>query len=107
MEIKLSKKYKSHASSLKVKVALEAIGNEKTISQIISEYQLSSSQLTEWKNQLIEESEKFFLSKKLKKTVEAHEDVEYLEQQIGKLTTQIEWLKKKTPNGILKSVKNG
>ena len=43
----MSKKYKSHSPSVKVKVALEAIGNEKTISQIISEYQVSSSQVTE------------------------------------------------------------
>jgi transposase-like protein len=91
----MARKYKSHAASLKVKVALEAIGNEKTTSQIISEYQVSSSQVTEWKGQLLEEAEKFFQGKSRRKSVEAHEDVEYLQQQIGKLTTQIEWLKKK------------
>ena len=104
----MTRKYKSHTSSVKVKVALEAAGNQKTINQIASEYEVSPSQVTEWKNQLLDEAEVFFQHKKRKKTeVEAHEDVEYLQQQIGKLTTQIEWLKKKQQIGPLRKEKSG
>jgi len=95
----MARKYKSHTPSVKVKVALEAAGNQKTINQIASEYEVSPSQVTEWKIQLFEEAESFFQSKKRRKVLEAHEDVEYLQQQIGKLTTQIEWLKKKQHMG--------
>ena len=91
----MARKYKSHTPSIKVKVALEAAGNQKTANQIASEYEVSPSQVTEWKIQLLEEAETFFQGKRRRKVVEAHEDVEYLQQQIGKLTTQIEWLKKK------------
>ena len=56
----MARKYKSHTSSVKVKVALEAIRNQKTITQIASEYEVSSSQVTEWKTQLLDEAEDFF-----------------------------------------------
>lgn len=104
----MAKKYKSHTPSIKIKVALEAAGNQKTVNQIASEYEVSPSQVTEWKHQLLDGAEEFFQHKRRKKPpVEAHEDVEYLQQQIGKLTTQIEWLKKKQLIGPLKKEKNG
>ena len=43
----MARKYKSHTPSVKVKVALEAAGNQKTINQIASEYEVSPSQVTE------------------------------------------------------------
>lgn len=89
------RKYKCHTPSIKVKVALEATGNQKTTAQIASENLVSPSQVTEWKNQLLDEAENFFQGKKRRKAIEPHEDIAYLQQQIGKLTTQIEWLKKK------------
>ena len=89
----MARKYKSHKPSVKVKVALEAAGNQKTINQIASEYEVSPSQVTEWKKQLLDEAEGIFQHKRQRKPeVEAHEDVEYLQQQVGKLTAQIEWL---------------
>ncbi len=104
----MARNYKSHSASVKVKVALEAAGNQKTVNQIASEYEVSPSQVTEWKKQLLDEAESLFQHKKRRKSeVEAYEDVEYLQQQIGKLTTQIEWLKKKQQSGPLKKEKNG
>ena len=91
-------KYKRHSAALKAKVALAAAQNQKTIAQIASEFEVSPSQVTEWKNQLLTEAENFFQKKKPIKNVEPHEDVEHLQQQVGKLTTQIDWLKKKLSN---------
>ncbi|MES2199570.1 MAG: hypothetical protein V4489_05340 [Chlamydiota bacterium] len=103
----MAKKYKTHTSSLKAKVALEAVGNQKTTNQIASGFTVSPSQVSEWKQQLLDEIENFFQTKRRRKAIEPHEDVEYLQQQIGKLTTQVEWLKKKQMNGPLRNEKNG
>ena len=100
-------KYKCHAASVKAKVALEAVNNQKTVSQIASEFEVAPSQVTEWKIQLLNELENFFQRKKRRKVVEPHEDVEHLQQQIGKLTTQIDWLKKKLSSVALAKEKNG
>jgi putative transposase len=91
----MARKYKNHSSELKLKVALEAANNQKTINQIASDHGVAPVQVTEWKKQLLEEGPQLFQSKRKVKTPEAHEDVSYLQQQIGKLTTQIEWFKKK------------
>lgn len=91
----MSRKYRSHAPDFKLKVALEAAKNEKTINQIASEYTVSPAQAIEWKKHLLAEGSTLFQNKRTVKSTEAHEDVAYLQQQIGKLSVQIEWLKKK------------
>ena len=89
------RKYRNHSPALKLKVAIEAAQNQKTVNQIASEHGVAPVQVTEWKKQLLEEGGQVFQNRRKAKTPEAHEDVNYLQQQIGKLTAQIEWLKKK------------
>jgi len=90
----MTRKYKHHSSELKLKAALEAANNQKTVNQIASNHGVAPVQVTQWKKHLLEEGAQLFQSKKKVKLRQAHEDVGYLQQQIGKLTTQIEWLKK-------------
>ncbi len=92
---KMMSKYKSHAAELKFKVALEAAKNEKTVNQIASEYSVAPSCVTDWKKQLLSEGREVFCHNKRVKPKEPCETVEHLQQIIGKLTTQLEWLKKK------------
>ena len=91
----MTKKYRNHEPILKLKVALEASTNQKTVNQIASENKVCPAQVTEWKKQLLEQGAQLFQNKRRAKAPEAYEDVAYLQQQIGKLTTQIDWLKKK------------
>jgi transposase len=94
-EVKMTRKYKNHSAEFKLKVAIEASKNEKTINQIASEYEVSPSQVIEWKKMLLENGSNLFQNKRAKKPAEAHENIDLLQQQIGKLTVQIDWLKKK------------
>lgn len=91
----MSRKYRNHAPDFKLKVALEAAKNERTINQIASDYGVAPAQVIEWKKHLLSEGACVFQNKRLTKSTEVHEDVSHLQQQIGKLTVQIEWLKKK------------
>lgn len=95
----MARKYKSHSPGLKLKIALEATKNEKTVNQIASEYAVHPAQVSEWKKMLLERADIVFQGRKTAaKMLEAHEDVELLQQQVGKLTVQIDWLKKKLGN---------
>lgn len=87
--------YKSHAAELKFKVALEGAKNEKTVNQIASEYSVAPSCVADWKKQLLLEGIDIFRSKRASKPKQIHEDAEQLQKIVGKLTIQIEWLKKK------------
>lgn len=94
----MARKYTTHSAAFKMKVALEAAKNDKPVNQIASEQGVHPAQVSDWKKQLLEGAPLIFTGKQTKKACEAHEDVSYLQQQVGKLTTQLDWLKKKLEN---------
>jgi transposase-like protein len=50
----MNKKRKPRSSKFKARVALEAIKGEKTAAELISEYAVTSGQISTWKKQLLE-----------------------------------------------------
>jgi putative transposase len=89
--------YKKHNSKQKAKIALEALKETKTLSELSSEYGVASSQISTWKQQLQQGAEELFThtSRHLQQ-VQAQQDKEaLLYQQIGQLQMEVEWLKKK------------
>lgn len=86
---------RTHSPEFKTKVALEALKERKTISEIASEYQVHSNQVTAWKAQLLENMSSVFADgRKNKNEDEALEARLY--QQIGQLQVELDWLKKKS-----------
>lgn len=89
------KKFKKRDASLKIKVAIEAVKGELSISQIASKYDIHPKQVTDWRDQLLSEGELIFTPKtSLRRTKTDHEK-EDLIQKIGQLTLEIDYLKKK------------
>lgn len=82
--------------SFKAKVALEALQEKKTISQLADEYELHANQISAWKKELLANSSKVFDPSATVK--DEKEDVlkEELFKQIGQLRVENEWLKKKS-----------
>ena len=56
----MSKKVRHHPAQFKFRVALEAIGELKTTSQIASEYEIHPTLIRKWKKQLREEGTTIF-----------------------------------------------
>lgn len=85
------------SSEFKAKVALEAIKEMKTISEIAQQHQLHPNQVSNWKKEFLVNASKVFDSK--------NEDAEQIKllskknqelvQQIGELSVDNNWLKKK------------
>lgn len=91
----MSRKYNTYTPETKLKIAIEAAKNEKTLNQIASEFGVCPSLVGDWKKQLLENGTKLFQGKQQPKVIpEAHENVSVLQQQVGRLTVQLEWLKK-------------
>lgn len=84
-----------HSSSFKVQVALAAIKEEKTITQLASQFAVHSTQIVKWKKQAIESLGEAFSDKRERKIKEEREDTEELYRQIGRQKVEIEFLKKK------------
>lgn len=86
---------RQHSKAFKFKVALEAISEQKSISEIASEYEVHPTMVRNWKKQLLEEgAEVFGRSRKREEREQAEQESE-LYEQIGRLKMELEWLKKK------------
>jgi len=84
-----------YSAEFKAKVALEALREQKTIAELASEFSIHPNQISEWKKQLAEYSADIF-SSNLSKGEKEHAKLEdQLYQQIGRLKTELDWLKKK------------
>ncbi|OAT79276.1 transposase [Desulfotomaculum copahuensis] len=93
---------KSYTPEFKMKIFLEIIREEKTLAQLSSEYGVHPTQLKQWKKIALEGLPTLFTDEqraieKVKKEYEKQSAELYA--QIGRLTTQLDWLKKKS--GIL------
>jgi transposase-like protein len=93
----MSKKVRQHAALFKFRVALEAIGELKTTSQIASEYDIHPTLIRKWKKQLREEGATIFNNPVHQKKQEKQQGIKEAElyEQIGRLKMELEWLKKK------------
>lgn len=85
----------SYQAQFKSKVALEALKESKTLSDLAQEFKLHPGQITRWKSQAVQGIPQLFEDGRKKKS-HSEVDVEALYAQIGKLQSQLEFLKKKT-----------
>jgi transposase-like protein len=89
---------KQYSPEFKAKVVQEVLKEEKTMAQIASEYEIHPVQLSLWKKTALENLASVFVddrkAAKQQKVQEAQ--IERLYAQVGKLTTQLEWVKKKS-----------
>ena len=90
---------KQHTPEEKARLVLEALRGERTINEIASSNNIHPNMLSKWKRDA--ESNLYTLfqdnSAKERREKKAHEaELQELYAQIGKLTTQNEWLKKKS-----------
>lgn len=89
---------KHYTAAFKAKVVVELLKEEKTLSQLASEHQVHPNQLRQWRDLVLQEMASLFDKKgQTADFLAAHEQqVEGLYAEIGKLTAQLSWLKKKS-----------
>jgi putative transposase len=86
---------RKHSAAFKAKVALAAVKEEKTISQLASEYEVHPNQIRQWKKRLVEEASDIFSTRREKEARNQEELEAELYRQIGQLKVELDWLKKK------------
>jgi len=87
--------YLRYPPDLKAGVAVEAIAGHKTVNEISAEYGVHASQVHKWKKQALEHLPELLEGSRPSRR-DAHEAAESrLYQQIGQLTMEVEYLKKK------------
>lgn len=90
---------KQYSASFKTQIVQEIMKEEKTLSQIAAEHGIHPMQLSKWKSIALKGLPGVFGSERKKAGEEkaAYEKkLEQLYAEIGRLTTQLAWLKKKS-----------
>ena len=89
---------KTYTADFKAKIALEAIRETKTVAQLAAEYGVHPNMVTQWKQAALAALPDAF--KREDRTDNEREEQQKkqaeLYEQIGRLTTQVVWLKKKS-----------
>jgi len=87
---------KRYASSFKVKVALEAIQGNLTLSEIAAKYGIGQTQISNWKKAAIDSIKCSFEKGKSKNSSLAGQDshIKELHAKIGELTLERDFLEK-------------
>jgi len=80
-----------NSAEFKSKVALAALSEAKTLAEISSEFKVHSTQVTRWKQELIENASELF-GKGKKKALHHEAEVAELHRQIGKLKVENDFL---------------
>jgi transposase len=83
------------SAEFKAKVALEAIREQNTVSEIAAKHQLHPNQISQWKKQFLDNSAAAFESDKEDAVSDHEAEMAKLYEQIGKLQVANEFLKKK------------
>ena len=92
----MTQKRKRHTPEFKAKVALAAIKGMKTSSELASQFQVHSVQISTWKKKAVEALPDVFRHPAKQKPKSEDELTGPLYQEIGRLKMELDWLKKKS-----------
>jgi transposase len=90
---------KTYSSKLKSELALALLKEEQSLSELASQHGIHPSQLREWRKTLVEGAPTLFERDQAKQQAEiaAYEaKIQELYTEIGRLSTRLSWLQKKS-----------
>lgn len=91
-------KRKRYTPEFKSQIVLEVLKEEKSMNEIASDHGIHVNQIRQWRKAFLEQMPSVF-TKENKKANQMQEDyenqIENLYAEVGRLTTQLSWLKKK------------
>jgi len=89
------KKRITYTAAFKAKVALAALRQDKTISQLSAQFKVHPIVISRWDAQLLQGADVVFKDGRSKKKSD-DPDIDKLYQEIGRLKVELDWVKKKS-----------
>lgn len=91
----MKRQRRKHTPEFKARIALEAIKETKTVSQIAKEFEVHPVMVSAWKKDLLEHLPEVFEKKNTRKDKHVEQETEQLQRKIGQLTMEVDFLEKK------------
>jgi transposase-like protein len=91
----MAKKRTNYPPQFKAKVALAAVRQEKTLSQLAAQFKVHTTAIAKWKARLLEQAVDVFIDGRTQKKND-NPTTEELYQEIGRLKVELDWVKKKS-----------
>lgn len=88
----MKKSRRKFTDAFKAKVAIEALKERETLSELAKRFEIHPNQISIWKREFLENAENAFASKNKKE--ESDNQVDKLYQKIGQLEMENDFLKK-------------
>jgi len=95
----MSKKKNIYSAEFKTKVVLDLLSGLHTLNELAEHYQIAPATLSGWHRQFQENAAEIFRkepSDSEQKLREKEEEITILQQKVGQLTVECDWLKKKS-----------
>lgn len=86
---------KNYSPKFKAKVALEAVKGDRSLSELSSRYEVHTTQIGRWRQDLISGLPDIFSDRRRKRDQEKVVEQSKLYEEIGRLKIELDWLKKK------------
>lgn len=91
----MGKQRRQHTPAFKKQVVLEMLKGEKTKNEVCSQYEIHPALAEKWRALVVSDMDKLFTGGMDLERQRDKELIDELYRQVGKLQTQLEWLKKK------------
>lgn len=92
----MNKSRRKHSAAFKAEVALAAIKERETLSELSARYGIHPTVISTWKNEFLKRSEELFSKHGPKSEADFEKERQKLYAKIGELEMQRDWLKKKS-----------
>jgi transposase len=91
-------KRKQYSAALKAQIVLEALRETKTITELAAQHEIHPNLITKWKQAALADLARLFErgAAKDEQAQAQQQKIAQLYQEIGRLSTQVNWLKKKS-----------
>jgi transposase len=95
----MSQKRRKFSAAFKAKVAMAALSNLKTLTELSEEYEVHPVMISKWKSELQKNASGVFTGEKKSKEWKEQKKIDELYRQIGQQKVEIDWMKKKVEGG--------
>ena len=86
---------KTYCPQFKAKAALDLIKEEKSVGELVAQYEVHYTLLHKWRRELLEGIPRIFEDPRKKGRDDRDALIRELYSQVGRLTMQLDWLEKK------------